>query len=71
VADVHEPTVCDIVVDGARVSNVNQSQLETVRMPPFRWVPISMLCFAHTRKPIMRDAYIACTCGAARCMHTH
>ena len=30
VADVHQPTVCDVIVDGARVSNVGQTQLETV-----------------------------------------
>ena len=44
VADVHQPTVCDIVADGARVSNVNQAQLETVREPPAG----SMLVFCHT-----------------------
>lgn len=30
VVDVLQPLVCDLVVDGKRISNVHQSQLETV-----------------------------------------
>ena len=31
VLDVLQPLLCDVLVDGKRISNVHQSQLETVR----------------------------------------
>ena len=34
VVDVLQPQLCDLVVDGKRVSAVHQSQLETVRPTP-------------------------------------
>lgn len=62
VADVHQPTVCDVVVDGARVSNVAQAQLETVRDHYNALQGIMLSCISH----VMRRLAL-CFCPRHQC----